>query len=125
MTGLSSWMRAGVKVVCIGECSDAIFSPFPVPTRVPMLGEVLTIATVRCSEPHIGGQVGPYVVLNGGGVFFTFDEIPEEQTAEGVTALFRWSATKFRPLISTEMSEEADVSLFAGALKTAKPEVDA
>ncbi len=125
MTDLASWMRAGVKVVCITECFDAILSPLPVPTRVPMLGEVLTIATVRCSEPHIGGQVGPYLVLNGGGVFFTFDEIPEAQSAEGVTAWFRWRADMFRPLITTEVSEEADVALFASALKTAKPEVDA
>lgn len=125
MTGLASWMRAGVKVVCIDDDFSLEGVALPVPTRLPMLNEVLTIAKVF-TEDEVDLVVGSFSLVSEAGVYFTFLEIPEDQSANGVRCTcITWHSDNFRPLITTEVSEEADVALFASALRTATPEVDA
>lgn len=91
------WALPGAEVVCIDDDWDAGNCPedfgFRSPVRVPMLNEVLTIATAQRSDIIVGG------------VALTFHEI-------GAHCVF--AARHFRPLVTH--TQEQDVALFAPIL---------
>lgn len=106
MTDLPSWAARGQQCVCINDDWDV---PLPVPTRVPMLNEILTIADVRLVvERH--AVLGCWFLP---GIFLAFDEIPLTQSAGDVDgANIWWRIGSFRPLIRIRKSRAHDVALF-------------
>jgi hypothetical protein len=74
----------GRQVVCI---ADDWYSPYPVPTRLPMKNEVLTIDAIEARD---------------GKCYLAFAEIPHEQRAEGWSAIITYAASCFRPVITLD-----------------------
>lgn len=99
---IPTWAVRGAKVVCIHELDDNI--GFPVPHRIPMLGEILTISRVVDPKP---GDIGY------DGVCLTFDEIPEEQTSHGYTAKCSYALNCFQPLVTLRQ----DIRMFKSMLR--------
>jgi hypothetical protein len=112
---IPSWVRPGAQCICTFGTWHA---PLPVPVRVPMLNEILTIADSRITDP---------IVFEGfafpASVGLAFQEIPLVQSAEGVTAEVWWSVTGFKPLTKTGATQADDVALFSWLLgrETVKP----
>ncbi|MDW5313745.1 hypothetical protein [Rhizobium sp. PL01] len=104
---MSDWAKPGVQCVCIKEdWGYAVCGPFSVPTRVPMINEVMTVSEVR--------RVGD-------AVFLFFSEIPERQQDGPLFATVSWDASCFRPLIK----RKTDISMFTKMLTDTKTTVDA
>lgn len=97
---MSDWAKP--KVVCI--CIDDDFSmdiPQCPATRFPMLGEILTIASVIASDAKEIGDV-----RCPAGIFASFDEVPFDQ---GSWHGIRWPVDHFKPLITATESEDLAV----------------
>jgi len=104
-----SWAVKGQPVVCINDDWETWL---PIPTRVPMLNEVLTISGVMVRRTSV-------LMLNRlflAGVFLYFDEIPARQAALGLDGGVSWSVTAFRPLTRATTDIETDVALFSHLL---------
>lgn len=92
------YAKVGDRVVCINDDWGWIrYGEFMIPTRVPMISEILTIASIW-PLPH--------------GVFLVFVEIAEHQEDGGFGADVRWGAENFRPLIE----RPTDISVFTAML---------
>lgn len=85
----NSWAAPGVRCVCVDGAWDELACGLP--TRQPMIREVLTIKAVK---PGIGGIGGDPMHA-----YLFFWEIDEVQSAGGVRCEIGWIATQFQPLI--------------------------
>ena len=103
MTSYRDW-HVGMRVVCINDNWGSYSSgSYSIPTRVPMLNEVLTIRLMRWSERHDG-------------LYLSFEEIPYRQADGPVWANIAFAADFFRPL----EVRKTDISIFT-AMLTGKP----
>ena len=106
MSSVPPWAKRGTQVVCISD--GGWETSLPIPTRVPMVGEILTIAAVRVYDKD--HRFANLVSLAG--AYLAFDEIPLRQTADGLSADLYWDIGAFRPLIKSDTSMDHDVALF-------------
>ncbi|MBZ9873105.1 hypothetical protein LB542_19850 [Mesorhizobium sp. BR1-1-9] len=92
---------SGMQVVCIDDGFDgyARYGRYSVPTRIPMLNEVLTIRELQFVEEK-------------NGVFLSFEEIDKTQTDGPLSADIKWTAHFFRPLISKKI----EIGIFTAML---------
>lgn len=106
---MNMWAAPGVRCVCINDDWDwsATFGAHSVPTRVPMINEVLTIREVVSNNG----------LRTGVGLFFW--EIEKLQSDGPLSAEMVWGAHCFRPLIE----RETDISIFKEMLDPASSEV--
>ncbi|CAM5657387.1 hypothetical protein MAUB1S_11438 [Mycolicibacterium aubagnense] len=96
--------HSGMKVVCVDSnfgCAKA--GPYRIPTRAPILGEILTIRDLQPGETKSG-------------VFLTFTEIDLIQQDGPLRGEIRWDAACFRPL----ETRKTDISVFTAMLNGAK-----
>jgi len=98
MTSAPNWLTPGASVVCIDDDWPVGLLP-GVPYRVPMLNEVLTIASVE---------------LHNWAVYLTFIEIPLHQTAGPIGADVAYYWEHFRPLVKRTIGD--DMKIFAPLL---------
>lgn len=101
------WAVPGAKCVCIDDDFQALITvgQYSIPHRLPMLNEVLTVASANiCDGNGHGGVIG--------GVFLTFDEIEERQHDGPLSAVITWRADCFRPLVE----RRTDISVFTAML---------
>lgn len=111
MTDACHWAAPGVRCVCVNDDWPELLAGGEVlPTRVPMLGEVLTIT-------HIGEGDGRHPWSGeAGGLYLAFAEIPtRQQTADCVFEGISWRANCFQPLIE----RKTDISVFTKILERA------
>ncbi|MGG7535336.1 hypothetical protein [Rhizobium sp. 12,4] len=99
---MSNWAKPGVQCICIDDewpdqMTDGRHS---VPTRVPMLNEVLTISAVRPVRDRL---------------FLYFEEIAALQASGPLQALISWDVVCFRPLLK----RPTDISIFKNMLTPA------
>lgn len=101
------WAVPGAKCVCIAEEFDNSLSigRYSVPTRTPMLNEVLTVASAR---PWEGGGIGGTI----GEIYLTFYEIEETQKDGPLSATITFAANCFRPIVE----RKTDISVFTAML---------
>lgn len=102
---MTHWAKPGVQCVCIDDGFGFVkIGGVSIPTRQPMLNEVLTVKTV--------GAYGDMVIL-------TFEEIEVYQSDSNGTDFLggevRWDAAAFRPLIK----RPTDISIFKAMLTPA------
>lgn len=106
----NSWAAPGVRCVCINDDfrGSASCNGYQVPVRVPMIGEVLTIREIEAGHGlPLGGVEGePYL---------TFWEIDALQSDGPLSAVIRWRAKNFQPLVE----HKTDIGVFEALLKTA------
>lgn len=116
MTAASyAWAIPGARVVCVNDDFGFIQQGTSIiPTRHPMMDEVLTIREV---EP---GQQSD-LCCDPNGVFLSFWEIDRHHTSGPLSADISWSAECFLPLIE----QKADISVFTALLTPAKQTEDA
>jgi len=102
--------KVGDRVVCIDDEWNSIrHFGREVASRVPMINEVLTIASIEAG-------FGQYGTGREDGVFLEFAEIPLTQGYALFSADFRWDAASFRPLVS----RKTDISVFTALLHTTR-----
>lgn len=114
MTGSCHWAAPGVRCVCVEDhWGEVRIGDDVAPTRVPMLGEVLTVHAVHPgSLVSIGGEL--FGDLNE--IYLSFDEVPSTQTAGALTVYgLGWVASAFRPLVE----RKTDISVFTEMLDRA------
>lgn len=99
---MTHWAKPGVQCVCIDadEWPSLHAMGHSLPTRVPMLHEVLTVQTV---------------ILDAGRIYLTFSEIPLRQFDGPLSADVIWAASSFRPLTK----RPTDISVFTDMLTPA------
>ncbi|NTG61817.1 hypothetical protein G6L45_16175 [Agrobacterium rhizogenes] len=102
---MNTWAVPGVQCVCINDdWGYWSIGPCCIPTRVPMLNEVLTIKSVSAADD---------------GVFLKFEEIDEFQVdhKDGCTlgGNIGWGVVHFRPL----EKRKTDISIFTKLLTPA------
>ena len=110
-----SW-HVGMRVVCICDdewCCLTSESGASSPVRVPMLNEVLTIKEMGWGMSGLVGNPRP---IDKEGLFLSFEEIPLRQVDGSLSAIYRWNAAYFRPLIE----RPTDISCFTALLTGAK-----
>jgi hypothetical protein len=102
---MTHWAKPGVRCVCINDdfTWSASMGPYSVPTRLPMINEVLTVRQVEGNS-----------FLNTG-VALTFWEIDEFQIDGPLSAKVVYDIGCFRPLIE----EPSDISIFKAMLTPA------
>lgn len=103
----NSWAAPGVRCVCIRDEWEEIVPG--IPTRQPMIGEVLTVKSVRLGR---GGDIGGHPDM----AYLTFWEIDERQEGSGMAAVVRWSAECFKPLAE----QRTDISALTALLHTTR-----
>jgi hypothetical protein len=114
MSASCHWAAPGVRCVCVEDhWGEVRVGSDVAPTRVPMLGEVLTVHLVQPgSLARIGGKL--FGDLNE--IFLSFVEIPSTQTAGALTVYgLGWVASAFRPLVE----RKTDISVFTEMLDRA------
>ena len=101
--------KVGDKVVCVKSDFGWIeVSGHSVPTRVPMLREILTIQEIT-------------FVPEKDDVFLVFREIDKRQTDGPLAADITWAARCFRPLTTAK----SDISVFTAMLHDKRQKVRA
>jgi len=94
------WALPGAKCVCIDdEFGEIRTSGGILPTRQPMLNEVLTVCEVIATHHPLG-------------VYLAFIEIPLHQEAGGYSGKIYWLMSNFRPLVE----RRTDISIFTSML---------
>lgn len=96
---MSDWAKVGVQCVCINDDFGCMtFGEYCIPTRIPMIGEILTISRI-----DIGWD----------GICLGFEEIPISQADGPLRAEFiLYSVRCFRPLLK----RKTDISIFQNML---------
>lgn len=102
---MNTWAVPGAKCVCIkDEWGGWTFDGLSIPTRVPMLHEVLTVAAVNADGPML---------------YLSFHEIPlHQEDSRGARKIFGdvwWNVEYFRPL----NQRRTDISIFKKLLAPA------
>ncbi|MEN5084284.1 hypothetical protein ABE438_17525 [Bosea sp. TWI1241] len=106
MTASFHWAVPGARCVCIDDDWFAVErGGYAVPTRQPMIGEVLTVRSARRGSPDSD-------IVSVGEIYLDFWEIPVQQRDGPLSAIVHWLASQFRPLVE----EETDISVFASML---------
>lgn len=107
----NSWAAPGVRCVCVNDDWEGYAScdGYQVPVRLPMIGEVLTIRAIeRGDGSPLGGLDGePYL---------TFWEIDALQCDGPLSAVIRWRAKNFQPLVE----HKTDIGVFQALLQTTR-----
>jgi hypothetical protein len=103
---MNTWAAPGVKCVCINDGWGSVsIGSVSLPTRVPMLNEVLTIAEVK--------------VWDDATLVLSFHEIPllqeDRNGAEAISGACWWNVRHFRPLTT----RKTDISIFKKMLTPA------
>lgn len=114
MTDSCHWAAPGVRCVCIEDhWAEIRVGGDTVPTRLPMLGEVLTIHDV---QPDCQVRIGGATFGDLNETYLSFVEIPSSQTAGLLTVHgLGWIASAFRPLLE----RKTDISVFTEILNRA------
>lgn len=110
----------GKKLVCIygGDWGHARHGSFSVPTRVPMLNEILTLKEIR---PHRHDPNASFSTGKEGELYCTFLEIPEVQVDGPLRTTVSWHVRNFRPLDE----RKTDISIFTPLLTDRRVKEDA
>lgn len=100
-----SWeFHAGQRVVCINDNFGYVArGRYLIPTRVPMLNEVLTIRAMEWIEDRDA-------------LFLHFEEIPTKQIDGPLSGWFSYKSVCFRPL----RERPTDISIFTAMLNPQK-----
>lgn len=108
--------KVGDRVVCIdADWTIKIFiggAEVGVPYRVPMDGEILTIASIEAGAGELGTG-------REDGVYLSFEEIPLHQTDGVFSTEIRWDAGNFRKL----QPRKTDISIFTAMLHDQRQKV--
>lgn len=97
---MTSWAVPGARCVCIDDDFGFVQTgEHVIPTRIPMLNEVLTVRAVKIGEDSI-------LCSNPGGVFLFFWEIDRKQACGPLTGEVSWFVECFRPLTERPTSIE-------------------
>jgi hypothetical protein len=100
---MNTWAAPGVQCVCISDHFEggASCDGYSVPTRIPMLNEVLTISVMK---------------IRNGELFLGFEEIPLDQSDGPLTGhCILFNVACFRPL----EKRKTDISIFTKLLMPA------
>jgi len=104
----------GMRVVCVNDSWGSVtMGGFELPTRVPMMNEVLTIVGLEWGLSGVKDDPRSWDVE---GVFLTFDGITLRQSNNGFSCNIKWAAWHFRPL----EERKSDISVFTSMLTGAK-----
>ena len=106
---MSTWAKPGVKCVCVDDNWKEEFMGRPVPSRVPMINEVLTVRQVFSADMWPG-------LIIPGGLVMSFDELGDE-------GCWFYAVAHFKPLVTR--TQEQDLEQFIPLLSTKPHEVDA
>lgn len=110
-----AWAVPGAKCVCINDDFGYVSDGSDViPTRQPMINEVLTIRTAVVGR-------GSIMCDPPGGVFLTFWEIERNQSSGQLSGDVSWFVGCFRPLLD----RPTDISIFKRLLNPSKQTEDA
>ena len=107
----NSWVAPGVRCVCIRDDWEELVPGLP--SRQPMIGEVLTIKSARLGR---GGNLGG----DPNAIYLTFWEVDERQEAGGIAVVIRWVVDSFKPIVE----QQTDISTLTALLQPARELAD-
>ncbi|MEZ2410495.1 hypothetical protein AB6806_27240 [Bosea sp. RCC_152_1] len=110
-----SWAFPGAKCICIEDDFCSVHQgEFSIPTRVPMIDEVLTIRDFVVGEASFGTGME-------GEVYVSFYEIELMQSDGPLSGAVRFQLSCFRPLLD----RPTDIAIFKSLLSPADQLEDA